>query len=192
MASAHNISKTSSLVGINGAGSALLVQSLTAFVNFVVNGGVLESARPYFFGASLVALSKADGGVRPIAVGCTLRCLVAKCVSHTVHDAMGDLLAPIQLGYGTSMGAEAAVHAARTYLHNMPNDHLLLKVDFSNAFNSIRRDKMLQTCLRYTPEIYPLVHSAYAIPSYLFSGRASLNHLKGLNREIPLALFCLV
>jgi hypothetical protein len=29
-------------------------------------------------GASLVALEKKSSGVRPIAVGCTLRCLVAK------------------------------------------------------------------------------------------------------------------
>ena len=86
----------------NGAGSALLVQSLTAFVNFVLKGGVLDSAKPFCFGASLVALSKADGGVRPIAGGCTLCRLVAKCVSHTIRDAMGNLLTPLQLGYGTS------------------------------------------------------------------------------------------
>ena len=92
----------------------------------------------------------------------------------------------------TSVGAEAAVHAARTYLHSMSDDYLLLKVDFSNVFNSIRRDMMLQACLQYTPEIYPLVHSAYAIRSYLFLGKVSLNLLKGLNREILLALFCSV
>ena len=33
--------------------------------------------RPFFFGASVIALNKKDGGVRPIAVGCTLRRLVA-------------------------------------------------------------------------------------------------------------------
>ena len=51
-------------------GTALLVQSLTAFANFVVKGEVLDSAKLFLFGASLVALqlSKADGSVRPIAV----------------------------------------------------------------------------------------------------------------------------
>ena len=99
---------------------------------------------------------------------------------------MGDLLAPLQLGYGTSMGAEAAVHAARTYLHSMPDDHLLLKVDFSNAFNSIRRDMMLQACLQLTPEIYPLVHSAYVIPSFLFFGNNIIDSSEGVQQGDPL------
>ena len=179
--------------GRSGAGSGLLIQSLTSFVNFVANGGMLASARPYFFGATLVALSKPDGGVRPIAVGCTLRRLVAKCASHAVRDAMAALLAPLQLGYGTSMGSEAAVHAARTYLHSMPDDHLLLKLDFSNAFNSIRRDKMLHACLDYAPDIYPPVHSAYAKPTHLFLGNNIMNSSEGVQQGDPLGplLFCL-
>ena len=47
------------------------------------------------------------------------------------------LLAPCQLGYGTPLGAEAAVHAARIYLHNLRPDEVLLKLDFRNAFNCI-------------------------------------------------------
>ena len=102
-----------------------------------------------------MVLSKPDGGVRPIAVGCILQRLVAKCISCAIHEAMSDLLAPLQLGYG---GAEAAVHATRIYLTIMSSDHLLLKVEFTNAFNSIRRDKMLQACFQHAPKIYLLVH----------------------------------
>ena len=61
----------------SGSGASLLLEALCCFVNFVIKGEVLEDARPFLFGASLVALSKSDGGVRPIAVGCTLRRLVA-------------------------------------------------------------------------------------------------------------------
>ena len=35
----------------------------------------------FLFGASLIALEKKGGGIRPIAVGCTLRRLVAKVAS---------------------------------------------------------------------------------------------------------------
>lgn len=125
-------------------------------MNFVISGEVLDAARPFFFGASLVALSKPEGGVRPIAVGCTLRRLVGKCASQSIREAMGDLLSPLQLGYGTPLGAEAAVHTACTYLHNMHPESLMLKVDFCNAFNSIRRDKVLHSVLELAPEIYPL------------------------------------
>ena len=68
--------------------------------------------RPFFFGASLVALRKKCGGVRPIAVGCSLRRLVAKVACKQVAVEMAELLAPRQLGFGVCGGSEAAVHAA--------------------------------------------------------------------------------
>ncbi len=49
-----------------------------------------------------------------------------------------ELLAPRQLGLGIQGGMEAAVHAARLFISNFPTDHALIKLDFSNAFNSIK------------------------------------------------------
>lgn len=63
----------------------------------------------------LVALRKKQGCIRPIAVGCTLRCLVAKIASRSVMEEMADLLSPRQLGYGIQGGAEAAADAARFF-----------------------------------------------------------------------------
>ena len=95
---------------------------------------------------------------------------------------MSDLTscAPLQLDYGTPLGAEAAVHAARRFLHNLQPDHLILKLDFKNAFNSIRRDKMLAAVRERAPEIYPLVHSAYSTQSTLFFGGESLQSAEGI------------
>ena len=42
------------------------IGSLTGFVNFVIQGKVPVSARPFFFGAKLTCLGKKDGGVMPI------------------------------------------------------------------------------------------------------------------------------
>ncbi len=71
----------------------------------VLRGDVPQMVQPFFFGASLVALKKKSGGVRPIAVGCTLRRLVAKIASRKVSDDMAELLAPRQLGFGVRNGA---------------------------------------------------------------------------------------
>ena len=79
----------------------------------VLQGKTPTSIRPFFFGASLTALTKKEGGIRPIAVGCTLRRLAAKLVDFRTRDKMEAPLAPSQLGYGVRGGAEAAVHAAR-------------------------------------------------------------------------------
>ena len=43
-------------------------------------------------------------------------------------------------------GTEDAVHAPRKYLIDLPDKHALVKLDFSNAFNSLRRDKMIEVC----------------------------------------------
>ena len=106
--------------------------------------------------------------MRPIAIGCTLRRLAAKAIGSQLKSRMGDLLVPRQLGYGTPHGCEAVVHAVRMYLHHLSPDNAILKLDFSNAFNSIRRDIMLKAVQDLAPELLRFVHSVYSAPSTLF------------------------
>jgi len=116
---------------------------LTSFVNLVLRGGVPLPVRAHFFGARLFALSKPGGGLRPIAVGLTLRRLVAKVANRSAVGRCASFLGPRQLGVGVKGGCEAAVHAARSYLEGCPADRGILKVDYKNAFNCIRRDAVL-------------------------------------------------
>ena len=176
-----------------GEGGHLLLKALTEFINFTLEGKVAPFARHFFFGASLTALTKTYGGVRPIAVGCTLRRLAAKCASNSVKQAMVALLVPHQLGYSTPLGAEAAVHASRIYLRNMQEHHLLLKLDFKNAFNCLRRDKMLAAVSEKAPKLLPFIHSAYGTPSSLFIGDTIIQSAEGIQQGDPLGplLFCL-
>ena len=81
------------LTGSEGNVSSLL-SSLSSFATLVLEGRVPPSVRPFFFGASLTALEKKAGGVRPIAVGCTLHQLVAKIAGRRVSSEMASLLAP--------------------------------------------------------------------------------------------------
>ena len=61
-----------------------------------------------------------------------------------VMEEMGALLNLRQLGYGTKSGSEAATHAARLFLQHAESTSVMVKLDFCNAFNSNRRDKMLK------------------------------------------------
>ena len=65
-------------------GSDSFLVSLTEFINLIIQGKAPLCARPFFFGATLTGLGKKDGGVRPIAVGCVLRRLTAKCLCNSV------------------------------------------------------------------------------------------------------------
>lgn len=106
---------------------------------------------------------------------------------------MAELLAPIQLGFGVKGGAEAAVHAARIYLRDLAPDKIMLKLDFRNAFNSLRRDKMLIAVKALAPDLYHFVHSSYSSPSLLFWSDEILQSSEGIQQGDPLGhlLFCL-
>ena len=62
-----------------------------------------------------------------------------------------------------------AIHAARRYLESMPEDHILVKLDFSNAFNCLHRFDMLLAVQRNLPDIYAYCYGAYAHPHAAFS-----------------------
>ena len=67
---------------------------------------------------------------------------------------MAELLAPRQLGYGVRGCLEAAVHAARRFLNNMGACQAMVKLDFENAFNSVRRERMLEAVQLLCPPLY--------------------------------------
>ena len=175
-----------------GAG-VRLIQSLTAFINLVLQGETPLSVRHVFFGAILIPLGKKDTGVRPIAVGNTLRRLAAKCVSTKVAHSLGRSMAPHQLGCGTPLSCEAAAHDAHIYIQNLPPGHVMLKLNFQNAFNTLRRDKMLNTVRESAPSLYSFIHSAYEKPSTLFCGDCTIQSSEGIQQGDPLGpfLFCL-
>jgi hypothetical protein len=110
-----------------------------------------------------------------------------------IKDDMQSLLLPLQLGYGTPRGVEAVVHSAHRYLSSLDVNSVMVKLDFSNAFNSIRRDKMLQSVWEKAPWIYPLVYTSYHQPSLLFFGQSSIRSAEGVQQGDPLGplLFCL-
>ena len=118
-----------------------------------------------------MALEKKSGGIRPIAIGYTWRRIAAKCANSYAIASLSSYLQPIQLGVGTPGGCEAAVHATRRFVESMPADHCVVKLDFSNAFNSLNRDVMLNAVLENVPGIYKFCYLSYSKSSELvYSG----------------------
>ena len=91
---------------------------------------------------------------------------------------------PRQLGYGTPHGCEAVLHAVRMYLHYLSPDNAILKLDYSNAFNSIRCDIKLKAVEDLAPDLVRFVHSVYSAPSTLFWEDECLLSCEGSSRGI--------
>ena len=59
--------------------------------------------------------------------------------------------------------------ATRRYIDAMPDGHVVAKIDFNNAFNSLRRDLMLRSIASTVPGIYRFCHHTSPIVNHLFS-----------------------
>jgi hypothetical protein len=132
----------------------------------------LELAQ-HLAGATLHALPKGTTDVRPIAVGETLRRLVAKCLCSHVKSEARDWLSPLQVGVAVPLGAEAVVHSSRHWVHANRHDpdKVFLKLDFVNAFNTIDRAALLREVRLRLPAVAAWAEWCYstaATPDFFF------------------------
>jgi len=178
----HLIQKNTAEAGVR------LLSALTALCNVAAAGNIPDHARKAFFSARLVALRKKDGGVRPIAIGTVYRRLVCKLVARRASAAVAEELRPVQLGVGTQLGCEAAVHAIREYAeaHNGTPNHLIVKLDIKNAFNAVNRSAILREIQRRFPAAAPLAQQAYSQPSPLYLGTTLIWSCRGVQQGDPL------
>ena len=169
---------------------------LGALVNLCersINGSLPSFVLKFFYGASLWAFRKKSGGLRPIACGITLRRLATKVAIQRHKAEISSSLLPRQVGCGVRGGAEAMVHAVRAYLgKDFPNTKLMVKLDFTNAFNSIRRDWMLEQVAQHAPYLYKMAYQAYTEQTSLFNDDLQLSSCSGVQQGDPCgpALFC--
>jgi hypothetical protein len=169
----------------------LNLSPLENFCSLIFNGNLPEYIRPFFFGARLIALRKKDGGIRPIAIGNSIRRLLSKIACQMVTKKMSSHLSPYQTGFGIQNGAESAIHATRSYIEEKP-DRAFLKIDFKNAFNCVHRDVFLSEVRSRCPEIFPYVSSGYEVDSVLLYNTRVIPSQEGVQQGDPIGpmLFC--
>jgi len=81
-------------------GSDVLIEDLLGVVNRALAGDLPRALRPFWASAPITPLLKPNGGIRPIAVGLTLRRLVSKVAVAAVLPAVSEYLEPHQVGVG--------------------------------------------------------------------------------------------
>jgi hypothetical protein len=167
------------------------LDTLTRFINLLLSGKVLNSLARYLAGASLSALEKKDGGIRPLACGNLLRRLTSKCVCSVFKDQFRDFLMPHQVGVAVPGGAEIVVHEARRITEIFQSrskykDFGFLKIDFKNAFNEVSRQAIYDELVENFPQIIPYFNWCYADPTVLFFGDFQVSSEVGVQQGDPL------
>jgi len=170
-----------------GKNASNLLTALTDLINLIFKGEIPKILLPIFFGASLCALKRKDGGVRPIAIGNTLRRLTFKIYNTGLVSNAIQYFLPLQFGVGVKGGAEGTFHSLRSFLkENMGSDNAVLKIDFKNAFNLVDRKCLLDVIAEKFPDAFLIIFQAYGTPLFLFFGCNTILSQKGVGQQDPL------
>ena len=167
-----------------------LIDALAAFATFMLRGKGPARYASWFAGAPVTPLRKADGGVRPIAVGETLRRLVAAIALSRITEKVKQHVGPHQVGVCTKGGAEATIHAVRDLVNQLGHkpDVALLQIDLNNAFNRVSRRAFIRETTKHFPELTPWVTYCYGPQTtpHLWTPSFSFRSVQGVQQGDPL------
>jgi hypothetical protein len=107
-------------------------------------------------GGVSIALEKTKTSVRPLACGDPIRRLVAKCFCVAGKEEISKSFAGRNYGVGCPGGVEVVAHSLRDCLNEHKGSKLaLLKIDFRNAFNEVKRSHFVKAA----SEMFPAMSS---------------------------------
>ena len=149
------------------ADDALFIENIVSLTQLCVDGKLPKCSR--LRNATLLALRKDNGKVRPIAITSIVMRLIQRAIMQApeVRKIM-DGLAPLQLGCGQSAGKDAVLHMTSAWLEG-GQDRVVLQLDLSNAYNTLSR-KYLLKAIREREEWQCLL----PFTTWLFSQQADL------------------
>ena len=130
---------------------------------------------PYLAGASLIAIQKPAGGVRPVACGDAIRRLTSKLMLKRVLPLVSPKLLPTQLGISVPAATEIIFHRVASQIANSTDDQkTFLVLDLKNAFNCIDRSCIMEAVMKYAPSLARWFLWCYSVPSRLCFGKFQL------------------
>ncbi|XP_026378181.1 uncharacterized protein LOC113272583 [Papaver somniferum] len=138
--------------------------------------------------APLTPLLKSGGGLRPIVVGAIWRHLVSKVDAFSVGKDMLSYLGDYQFGVGVPVEGESILHVFNGLLElKGHSDRMsMLLIDFSNAFNMVRRSYLIREVRFHCPGIYRWVEFCYVRPVKLYYDQYILSSVLGVQQGGPL------
>lgn len=165
-----------------------LVRQTTQLINLMLSGAACAEVQPWLCGASLTALPKPSGDLRPVAVGEYWRRLTSKIAAKSATSDLRPYFEPVQLGVASKVGCETIVHVARQWLYRNQADpnRVLVAIDLANAFNTVDRSAFLAEARRLCHDLVPWLDFCYKGPSKLLLGSGALSSARGIQQGDPL------
>ena len=148
------------------------LRGLTRLINDIVNGNFDQRGQDFLTASWLIGIPKPGRkGVRPIAMGEVFYKIAATITVANCKLAIGEYLAPVQLGVGTPDGNTIAYLMIQSLLapEGGPAESGFA-IDMTNAFNCVDRKHMLESFFQ-RPELRPawrLIHFSYSKHARLF------------------------
>ena len=146
---------------------------------------------------TLVATSKANGGIRPIGIGEALRRFVCRLSLTVLKDPLEELLHPTQFCAGTKGGLAAVANMQRLF-HEKDTNAITVQTDVKNAFGSVSWTMLFRAVDTYAPMLSGILRVLYKDKSCLYhrssSGTRRYTTDKGVQQGCGLSMhfFCMV
>ena len=163
--------------------------ALARFCREASDGSLPADASGVLCCATLIPLKKANGGIRPIAIGEILRRLIGKTIlQNPLCKSQLSKLQPLQAGLGTPHACEMIAMGVQNMIQLLPTegDWAVLQLDLSNAFNSVSRTAVLEGAKALAPNTYNWLRFCYARPVPLYCGDKVLASETGVHQGDPL------
>ena len=117
--------------------------ALRTILTDVINDKISDRSRHLFTDCVLILVQKPAGGYRPIAITEIFLRLAGRIVTALLPPSYSLFPSNIQLGCGAPGGSQSALHIIQTALERGRSlTHILLSIDFKNAFGSRDRSRI--------------------------------------------------
>ena len=114
---------------------------------------------------------------------------ISNCLAKEANLEAKELFQSLQLGVGVKGGAEAIIHSTKISYEKIltsSSSSGILQIDFSNAFNSIKRSEMLKAVANSVPGIAAFTNSCYSQHSQLFYDKFVVSSESGIQQGDPI------